>query len=99
MTATAKKGRIIKIAVILLTVLVTHLAMRYIYRKMDAVKASVVCRRRKARCVARLESPFVHACVLLTWRFVPPRPVMASRPGLNVVIAPALPAPSHRRPT
>ena len=46
-----KKGRIIKVAVIVATGLVTNVAMWYVYRKMDEVKAGVVYRRRKARCV------------------------------------------------
>ena len=50
-TASLKKARIIKAVVIIVTVIVTHLTMIYIYKKMDGIKEEVVYKRRKARCV------------------------------------------------
>ncbi|EJF56011.1 hypothetical protein DICSQDRAFT_164046 [Dichomitus squalens LYAD-421 SS1] len=44
-----KTAHAVKAIVIIATVIVTHLAMLYIYRKMDEVKAGVVYKRRKAR--------------------------------------------------
>ncbi|TBU52443.1 hypothetical protein BD310DRAFT_940230 [Dichomitus squalens] len=44
-----KTANAVKAIVIVATVIVTHLAMLYIYRKMDEVKAGVVYKRRKAR--------------------------------------------------
>ena len=61
-----KKGRIIKVAVIVATGLVTNVAMWYVYRKMDEVKAGVVYRRRKARCVLPLSSAPLRLWTLLT---------------------------------
>ncbi len=60
----AKKTKIIKGVVIVLTGLVTYLSMRYIYRKMDEAKAGVVYKRRKARCVSRPLRGFASARVL-----------------------------------
>ena len=53
-------------AVIVATGLVTNVAMWYVYRKMDEVKAGVVYRRRKARCVLPLSSAPLRLWTLLT---------------------------------
>ncbi|KAM5544056.1 hypothetical protein V8D89_002242 [Ganoderma adspersum] len=49
----AKEAKIIKAVVITVTVIITHLAMIYVYKKMDGIKEEVVYKRRKARCVRR----------------------------------------------
>ncbi|KAI1786583.1 hypothetical protein LXA43DRAFT_1064958 [Ganoderma leucocontextum] len=48
-SAKSQTTKIIKAAVITVTALVTYFSMRYIYRKMDEAKESVVYKRRKAR--------------------------------------------------
>ena len=59
--ASLKKARIIKAVVIIVTVIVTHLTMMYIYKKMDGIKEEVVYKRRKARCVRHFLHPLT-AC-------------------------------------
>lgn len=48
----SSKDKIISDAVLALTIIITCLAMWYIYREMDKVKYEVVYRRRKNRCVS-----------------------------------------------
>ena len=55
--ASLKKARIIKAVVIIVTVVVTHLTMIYIYKRMDGIKEEVVYKRRKARCVGHFLYP------------------------------------------
>ncbi|KAM5544917.1 hypothetical protein V8D89_001815 [Ganoderma adspersum] len=47
--SSAKEAKIIKAVAITVTVVITHLAMIYIYKKMDGIKEEVVYKRRKAR--------------------------------------------------
>ena len=49
--ATTRTGTIVKVVVVVITIGVTIIAMRYINRKMEEVKGRVIYARRKARYV------------------------------------------------
>ena len=51
LSATTRTGTIVKVVVVVITMGVTIIAMRYISRKMEEVKGRVIYARRKARYV------------------------------------------------
>lgn len=68
-TSSTKTTKIIKIVVITLTVVITIVAMRFLNRKIDAVKHRVIYARRKARQATLLGSGAADASS--TWSSIP----------------------------